>query len=534
MIPFFRCFCLVVFFGFSWGYAENGGVNLLSDGDFEHPVEGTAWKLPGKGAEIVDAEGNRFLRLTVEEPKEAVIVVRGFEPDPSHEAYRLRFRVRYHDIRRGAKQWHDGRVIVDIKNNEGKKVASPSPPYFKKSSDGWGERTMDFLVPKGAARVEILPALLHANGGTLDLDDFRLSPIPAAPLIAKQKAEAARRAEETARRAARVKPQVPRPSPEAMPPPLRVVGTGIRTDSGETVRLRGVAVPSLEWVSNGEHILRSIRVVITEWNANCIRLPLRRRFWEGRGPYQRDGGAGYRQRVEDAANLCATHGAYLIVDLHGFRAPREADAAFWTAVAERLGNHPAVLFELFNAPHDMSWAVWRNGGATGIGPPDEYGKPLPDIQAVGMQGLLEAVRAAGAENIVIANGLSGGYDLAGVLDGHALEDPGGRGVVYGTRIYPRMADWKGLITRAAEVVPVFITEVGVAESSSDPAEETPVLEASEVLEWLEVREIPWTAWCFHPKAGPRLLLDWEYTPTTFWGAPVKAALRGNARERDEE
>ncbi|MDA0839794.1 MAG: hypothetical protein O3B01_29455 [Planctomycetota bacterium] len=41
-----------------------------------------------------------------------------------------------------------------------------------------------------------------------------------------------------------------------------------------------------------------------------------------------------------------------------------------------------------------------------------------------------------------------------------------------------------------------------------------------------LHRLHWTAWSFHPKASPRVLSDWEYTPTPFWGAFVRAALRG--------
>ena len=35
---------------------------------------------------------------------------------------------------------------------------------------------------------------------------------------------------------------------------------------------------------------------------------------------------------------------------------------FWEAVAKAFANHPTVLFDLYNEPHDVSWQVWRNGG----------------------------------------------------------------------------------------------------------------------------------------------------------------------------
>ena len=45
-----------------------------------------------------------------------------------------------------------------------------------------------------------------------------------------------------------------------------------------------------------------------------------------------------------------------------------------------------------------------------------------------------------------------------------------------------------------------------------------------VLAAIEERRCNWTAWDLHPAAGPTLISDWNYTPTSSFGVPVKAAL----------
>jgi hypothetical protein len=35
----------------------------------------------------------------------------------------------------------------------------------------------------------------------------------------------------------------------------------------------------------------------------------------------------------------------------------------------------------------------------------------------------------------------------------------------------------------------------------------------------------WAGWCFHTNASPRILVDWNFTPTVFWGAYVKSELQ---------
>ena len=68
-------------------------------------------------------------------------------------------------------------------------------------------------------------------------------------------------------------------------------------------------------------ILKSFNEAITNWNVNCIRLPVKEHFWFGKDKWQKDGGAAYRQLVDDSVNLCAANGLYIVIDLHRFRAP---------------------------------------------------------------------------------------------------------------------------------------------------------------------------------------------------------------------
>ena len=48
----------------------------------------------------------------------------------------------------------------------------------------------------------------------------------------------------------------------------------------------------------------------------------------------------------------------------------------------------------------------------------------------------------------------------------------------------------------------------------------------DMLGIIQEKRLNWTAWSFHPKCSPCLLLDWDYEPTPYWGAPAKRALSG--------
>src|SRR5690606_551085 len=234
---------------------------------------------------------------------------------------------------------------------------APKPPVFRSTTvGGWFERKVDFLVPEGAATLEIVPTLTRVRAGTLDLDDFQLVIADPEPI----RAMAAKKARELALRNSLEKPKVAVPSAEQLPPMLHVEGNQIKTADGKAIWLQGLAVPSLEWTPAGENVLRSVQVGLEDWGANCIRLAVKESYWNGED--QADGGAAYKKIIDDDVNLCALHGAYLVIDLHRYRAPEQVHADFWKEVAEKYKNHPAVLFDLLNEPHDITWEIWRDGG----------------------------------------------------------------------------------------------------------------------------------------------------------------------------
>jgi TolB protein len=321
--------------------------------------------------------------------------------------------------------------------------------------------------------------------------------------------------------------------------PLKVVKTHVVNSRNERVRLRGVNVASLEWSSDGErHILKSVETAIRDWRVNHIRVPLAQDRWFGKAKEQNDGGMAYRELVSQVVEACASAGCYVILDLHWSDAgdwgkqiaqhvmPDQNSSPFWKAVAETYKNHPAVIFDLYNEPHDVSWDVWRDGGK--VSERSRRDGPETSFEAVGMQKLLDTVRATGARNVVIAGGLDWSYDLSGVLSGKQLSDPNGNGVIYANHAYPFKGDtvekWISKMETASKTLPIIVTEFG-----SDPrggAGRTGEEWVRRVLEALEAHEWDWTAWDFHPQAGPILISSWNYKPTPWFGAWVQKALLG--------
>jgi len=87
--------------------------------------------------------------------------------------------------------------MMNFKDAGGKKLGGAPAPNIGKSTEGWVERKVQFLVPEGARTLEMMPTLFQVQHGTLDFDDLVLKPIdPEALVAAKAKADAERKAAE--------------------------------------------------------------------------------------------------------------------------------------------------------------------------------------------------------------------------------------------------------------------------------------------------------------------------------------------------
>ncbi len=513
------------------------GNPLVSNGNFETPGKGGTspadWSVPkGNGSWEIEGE-NHFLRLTSTEPGKTVLTFRSITLPADAKAFELSLRWRITGLKPGPQPWFDARIMMDIKDAAGNKLKpQPSPLYTRgNTKDGaWVERSTSFLVPEGGVTLDLMPSLFNVKSGTLDLDDIVLKPTDPAIILAKQKEREAI--------AAKSRVPVEQDNKAKWPAEIRAQGNRLVTvDGGKEVWLQGMNVASLEWSVTGEQVHKSVVVGIDEWKGNVIRLPVKHDYWFGRKG-QSDGGASYRAVVDQAITLAANRGAYLVLDLHTYRAPKDEYLEFWTDAATRYKNHPAVIFDLMNEPHGITWEVWRDGGFVGektdrdeatFLTPEERAK-AQGFQSPGMQKMLDTVRATGAKNMVLVGGLDYAYRLDGIVNGFGLKDSTGNGIIYACHIYPWKSQWQKMLLDAAALHPILLGEVGADAKKMTfmPLEQQEDWETwvPAILGLIQQHKLNYTAWCFHPGASPRMLLDWNYTPTPFWGQQVKDALSG--------
>ncbi|MBI1309687.1 cellulase family glycosylhydrolase [bacterium] len=494
--------------------------------DWGRVKEGGSWELEG---------GNHFLRLKSTAPGKLIMEYRTLDLPDSVSALELTWKQRVSGLRKGASPWFDARLMLEFQGIDGKKLSSkPSPPYTQKDTNGWIEKRTAFLVPDDALTLVLMPSLFQVTAGALDLDDFELRPTSSEPLLAAAKL----RAEEAAARY--VPPE--EPDKARWPLELHVVGNRLHDSRGREVWLQGVNAGGLETLPADRQVIKSVVVAIDDWKANCVRVPIKDSFWYGHSDYQKDDGREYREIIDQVITLAANRGAYIVIDLHRFRAPKQEHADFWKDFATVYKDNPAVLFDVFNEPHGISWDVWKNGGH--VGPEkgvDESAflteaekKANQGFESIGMQGLVDAVRSTGAKNIVIAGGVFWCNDLSGIVQGYALDDRSGNGIMYSWHTYHWHTGWEEKVLPTAAKHPIFLGEVGADIHKMDfiPAEdqEDPYTWVPDMLGFIQKYRLNWTGWCLHPKASPVMISDWKYTPTPFWGEFAKAALAGKKFE----
>jgi hypothetical protein len=511
--------------------------SLLPNGDFEKEGKATGWPdgWPKQAQASWEKEGdNHFLRLKASEPGKTVMLYRLIDLPAGTKALEMTWRQRVTDLKPGKEPWFDARIMMEFKDAAGKKLAQkPSPPYTRNNTEGWVEKRTQFLVPEGAISLEFMPSLFQVVRGTLDLDDIVFKATDPATLIAAQQAAA-----EDAKKSI-VPPEALKPA--KWPSELHVTGNQVLNKEGKPVWLQGVNVVSLEFLVRGDHVLKSLVVAIEDWKSNIIRLPVKEEYWFGKSSEQKDGGAAYRELVDTAVTLAANRGAYVLLDLHRFGAPRPEHADFWKDAATRYKNHPALIFDLFNEPHGISWEVWRDGGFVAekkkpadedaFLTPEEKAKQAKGFQSIGMQALLDAVRGAGAQNVVLVGGLDWSYDLTGIAKGFGLkEHDGGHGIIYASHIYPWKRDWPGKVLLIADQHPILLGEVGAdihkMNFIPENAQEDPYTWVPDMLGLIQKYHLHWTGFSFHPKATPIMIEDWSFKPTPYWGAFAKRALAG--------
>ena len=343
----------------------------------------------------------------------------------------------------------------------------------------------------------------------------------------------------------------PRAVASAGPPlSISVVGNHFVNGAGQTIRLLGVNREGTEYACvNGTGYAvgpedASDAAAIAAWHANAVRIPINEDCWLGINGLPAYGTTdGYRQAIESYVAALNADGIYAILDLQwnapgslpseALRSmPDEHSLPFWTSVASTFAGNPAVLFDAFNEPHSVSWPCWRNGGCSVPATPD--GTPPDPSQtytAVGMQAIVDTIRATGARQPILVAGLDHGNDLSGWL-ANMPSDPIGQ---LGASVHDYQSDtcittacWDAVVAPVAATVPTTTIEF----SESDCAQTWD----NTIMNWDDAHGIGYLGWGWFIMTAhcqyAYLITAWNGTPAAPNGTALQAHLAALAAAND--
>ena len=199
-------------------------------------------------------------------------------------------------------------------------------------------------------------------------------------------------------------------------------------------------------------------------------------------------------------------------------ADRDHAPAFWTSVAGTFGLDTAVVFDLYNEPYPdgdqdtpAAWTCWRDGGVC----------PGLFYTAAGMQELVDAVRGAGAENLLVVAGVRYGNVLTHWREYRPVDPKQNLAVawhVYNVNACRDAPCWNATVAPVMQEYPLIATEMGEFDCQDWFIQQT--------MAFLETNGGGYSAnaWNAGPgwpcgssdaTAGPSLITDFSGTPTPY-------------------
>ena len=230
-------------------------------------------------------------------------------------------------------------------------------------------------------------------------------------------------------------------------------------------------------------------------------------------------GANYMNALVDFVNRLHAHNLYAEVSLM-WAAPGSQQAldhppildqdhspAAWTAIANTFKDDPNTFFGLQSEPHDISWACWKNGGAScSVG-----------YDALGMQGALDAIRATNATNVVTASGIDWANNLQQWL-ANKPADPLNQLMaeqhVYGGNTCYTPTCLTQYTAPVAAQVPVVFGEFGETYNDASCGSTN----TAAMIDWADAHGVNYEAWVWNTWGNcASLISDYDGTPYHAYG-----------------
>jgi endoglucanase len=294
-------------------------------------------------------------------------------------------------------------------------------------------------------------------------------------------------------------------TPVAVHGKLVVRGTKLCDSKGEPIQLRGVSTHGLQWhrqcLNDG-----SLDALARDWRADVLRIAL----YIQEGGYETDP-RHFTDLVNRYVDAATRRGLYAIVDWHllnpgdpvlNLRHAR----TFFTEVAAEHRDKPNVVYEIANEPHGVSWRGIRH-----------YAEEI-----------IARIRREDPDSVILVG--TRGWSSLGVSEGsderEVIRDPvNARNVLYTFHFFAGShgTGYLAALSRAAERLPLFVTEFGTQNASGDGANDFAM--SRKYLDIMAREKIGWTYWNYSDDRRSGAVFREGTCPDGPWTgtAPLKTA-----------
>ncbi|CAL9335746.1 glycoside hydrolase family 5 protein [Streptomyces sp. enrichment culture] len=265
-------------------------------------------------------------------------------------------------------------------------------------------------------------------------------------------------------------------TPVAVNGQLEVCGTRLCNEHGNPVQLRGMSSHGTQWyaqcLTDG-----SLDALAGDWKADVLRV----------STYVQEGGYETNPRhFTDLANSliqqATDRGMYVIVDWHMLdpgdpMVNLDHARRFFTDIARSNQGKNNILYEIANEPNEVSWSRIKS-----------YAEQI-----------IPVIRGVDADAPVLVG--TRGWSSLGVSDGsdesEVVADPvDASNIMYTFHFYAATHGdaYLSALSRAADRIPVFVTEFGTQNSAGEGADD--FARSRRYLDLMAAKKIGWVNWNF--------------------------------------
>ncbi|MEO3874734.1 cellulase family glycosylhydrolase [Nonomuraea sp. B12E4] len=260
---------------------------------------------------------------------------------------------------------------------------------------------------------------------------------------------------------------------------LRVCGIKLCNENGKQIQLRGMSSHGIQWYDQCLNTA-SLDALAGDWKADVLRISM----------YIQEGGYEtnprlFTDRVHSLIEMATARGMYAIVDWH-MLTPGDPNVnltrarTFFTEIAQRHNGKENVLYEIANEPNgdSVTWPVIRGYANQLVPVIRQYDADAPILVGTPAWSSL---------------GVSGPGDQTDTIRANPV---GGTNIMYTFHFYAAShgTQYLDTLSRAADLLPIFVTEFGTQTASGDGANN--FSRSQQYLDLLAQKKISWVNWNF--------------------------------------